>query len=445
MSKQSGRKISRRKFVKLTGGAAAAAGFTSAFLFPQLALAQQKTLKILQWSHFVPGYDKWFDNTFTKEWGAKHNTNVIVDHIAIAEINARAAAEVSAKKGHDLVMFLSPPAAYEKQVLDHRDIYAEVEKKHGKKIGLAEKSTLNPKTKKYFAFSDSFVPDPGNYRIDLWSQVGFPHGPDTWHDLLVGAKRIKDKFGNPCGLGLSQELDTNMATRACLWSFGGAEQDEAGQVTLNSKNTIDAVKFMRDLYKQTETPEVFSWDPSSNNRGILSGKLSFVQNAISVTRSAEKDNPEMSKQIQLTPALKGPVRRIAAEHVMSCYVIWEFAENKESAKEFLVDLVGNYSNAFNASEFYNFPCFPSTVPDIKKRLANDPKAVPNNKYAVLGDVLTWATNVGYPGFATAAIDETFNTFVIPTMFAKAARDEMTPEAAVKAADTELRRIFAKWK
>ena len=155
----------------MTGGAAAAAGFTSAFLFPQRALAQQKTLKILQWSHFVPGYDKWFDNTFTKEWGAKHNTNVIVDHIAIAEINARAAAEVSAKKGHDLVMFLSPPAAYEKQVLDHRDVYAEVEKKHGKKIGIAEKSTLNPKTKKYFAFSDSFVPDPGNYRVDLWSQM----------------------------------------------------------------------------------------------------------------------------------------------------------------------------------------------------------------------------------------------------------------------------------
>src|SRR5207245_10634818 len=200
-----------------------------------------------------------------------------------------------------------------------KEIYQEVERKHGKKIGLAEKSTLNPKTKKYFAFSDSFVPDPGNYRRDLWSQVGYPHGPDTWHDLLVGAKRIKDKTSNPCGIGLSQELDTNMATRALLWSFGGSEQNEAGQVTLNSKNTIEAVKFMRDLYKQTETPEVFSWDPSSNNRGILSGKLSFVQNATSFTRAAEKDNPEMSKQIQLTPALKGPVRRIAAAHRMSCH------------------------------------------------------------------------------------------------------------------------------
>src|ERR1700690_4525513 len=110
MSKKSG--ITRRKFVKVTGSGIAAAGLTSAFLFPQRALAQQKTLKIVQWSHFVPGYDKWFDGVFTKEWGAKHNTNVIVDHIAIGEINARAAAGAPAQKGHDLFMFLGPPARH---------------------------------------------------------------------------------------------------------------------------------------------------------------------------------------------------------------------------------------------------------------------------------------------------------------------------------------------
>jgi multiple sugar transport system substrate-binding protein len=428
-------KLSRRAFV----------AFTSAFLFPYRALGQQKTLKIAQWSHFVPGYDKWFDHVFTKEWGAKHSTNVIVDHVAATEVNARGASEAAAGKGHDLFMFISPPAAYEKHVIDHREIYEEVQRRHGKAIDLAVKSTFNPKSRKFFAFSDSYVPDPGNYRVDLWSRVGFPHGPDTYNDLLAGAKRIKERFGNPCGIGLSQEVDTNMAMRALLWSFGGAEQDEAGRVTLYSKNTIEAVKFMRELYRQTETPEVFSWDPSSNNRGILSGRLSFVQNAISVTRSAEKDNPEMSKQIQLTRALRGPVRRIAAEHVMDCYVIWQFAENKEGAKQFLVDLIDNFSAAFNASEFYNFPCFPSTVPDLKRRLANDPKASPPDKYSVLGDVLSWATNVGYPGYATAAIDEAFNTFVLPTMFARASRDEMTPEAAVRAADTELKRIFERWK
>jgi multiple sugar transport system substrate-binding protein len=438
------RSLSRRQFVKLAGTGAVAAGLGPGFLFPRGAGAASKTLKILQWSHFVPGYDKWFDQTFTKEWGEKHDTQVTVDHISLNEIGARAAAEVAAQKGHDLFMFLSPPAAYEKQVIDHTEIYQQVEKKHGKTILLGERSTLNPKTKKHYAFSDSYVPDPGNYRVDLWGPVGFPNGPDTWDDLRQGGKKIKDTAGNPVGLGLSQELDTNMAVRALLWSFGGAEQDETGKVVLNSKETVEAVKYMRALYKETMTPEVFTWDPSSNNRGILAGRLSFVQNAISVTRQAEKDNPEMSKQIQLTPALKGPVRRIAAEHVMDCYVIWNFAENKEGAKQFLIDLVDSFPTAFKASEFYNFPCFPSTVPDLGKQIASDPKAAPPDKYKVLGNVLDWATNVGYPGYASAAIDEVFNTFVLPTLFAKAARDEMSAEDAVKAADAEVKRIFAKW-
>src|SRR5581483_9137045 len=35
----------------------------------------------------------------------------------------------------------------------HKDVYAECEKKYGKPIDLAIKSTYNPKTKKYFGFS----------------------------------------------------------------------------------------------------------------------------------------------------------------------------------------------------------------------------------------------------------------------------------------------------
>jgi len=443
--KKEGGDVSRRDFLKVTGAGALAAGLSGPyFLFPERAAAQQKTLKIIQWSHFVPAYDTWFDNVFAKNWGDKHNTKVVVDHISIGEINARGAAEVSAKQGHDLFMFLSPPAAYENQVIDCAPIYQEVEKSHGKPVELAVKSTLNPKTKKYFAFSDSYVPDPGNYRQDLWSQVGYPKGPSTFDQLLDGATKIKKKFGNPCGTGLSQELDTNMAMRALLWSFGGSVQDASGKPAINSKATVDALKYMASLYKQTETPEVFTWDPSSNNRAILAGRVSYVQNAISVTRQAEKDNPDMSKKIQIVPALKGPAKQLASEHVMSCYVIWNFAQNKQGAQQFLVDLISDFEAAFKASEFYNFPSFTKTVPNLQTLIANDPKASPPDKYKVLGNALDWSTNVGYPYYATAAIDEVFNTFVVPTMFAKVARGQETAENAAKAADTEVRRIFAKW-
>jgi len=139
------------------------------------------------------------------------------------------------------------------------------------------------------------------------------------------------------------------------------------------------------------------------------------------------------------------VRRIGLEHVMDVYVIWKFAENIEGAKKFLVDYIGNFKKGFMASEFYNFPCFPKTVPDINKLIANDPKANPHDKYAVLSDVLDWATNVGYPGYANAAIAEVFSTWVLNTMFAKAAVGAETPEAALAQAEKACQKIWDKWK
>jgi multiple sugar transport system substrate-binding protein len=441
-----GKGVTRRDFIKFAGAGGIAAGALGpAFLFPERAAAQQKTLKILQWSHFVPAYDTWFNGTFAKQWGEKHNTNVVVDNINLVDLNTRAASEAQAKKGHDLFMFLSPPAAYENQVIDMSHVYQEVEKKHGKKIDLVHKSTFNPKTKKYYAFSDSYAPDPGNWRLDLWSQVGFPNGPDTFDDLRKGAKMIKDKFGNPCGIGLAQELDTSMAMRALLWSFGGAEQDEAGNVVLNSKNTVEALKFMKALYEESETPEVFTWTPPSNNQAMLAGKVSYVANAISITRQAEREKMAIDKNIMLSRALKGPVRRIAAEHVMNCYVIWEFAENKDGAQQFLIDYLDAFHDGFVAGQFYNFPCFPATVPNLQKEIAEDPRATPSNKYKVLGDVLDWATNVGYPGYASAAIDQAFKSYTIPTMFATVAQGKVSAEDAAKTADAEYRRIFERFK
>ena len=442
MAKKKGQGVSRRDFMKIAGvGSAAAAGMGTTFLFPQRAAAQQKTLKILQWSHFVPAWDEWFNKKYVVEWGQKNNTTVTVDNINLVDLKTRAASEVSAKKGHDLFMFLSPPAAYESQVIDMTHVYQEVEKKWGKKIDLAHKSTYNPKTKKYFAFSDAYTPDPGNYQKEWWAEAGFPNGPDSWDDLRTGAKKIKDKTGHPCGLGLSQELDTSMAMRALLWSFGGAEQDEHGNVTLNSKNTVEALKFMKALYQESETAEVFTWTPPSNNQAMLAGRVSFVANAISITRQSEREKMPIDAKLGISQALRGPVRRIAAEHVMNCHVIWEFAENKDGAQKFLIDYMDHFHDGFVAGQFYNFPCFPKTVPNLQAEISNDPRSNPPDRYKVLGNVLDWATNVGYPGYASAAIDEAFTTWVLPTMFAKVARGDETPENAAAAAHAEYKRIF----
>src|SRR5207249_4342806 len=184
------------------------------------------------------------------------------------------------------------------------------------------KSTFNPKTKKYFGFSDSYVPDPVNWRKSMFDEAGMK--PDTWDDVRLAGKKIKDKRNVPVGIGLAQEIDTAMAMRAILYSFGGSEQDEQGRLVIGSKNTVEAVKFVKALYQETMTPEVFSWDASSNNRAMLAGRASVVLNAISVTREGENKGMEISDKIGLAKAAQGPTRRMGLEHVMSNFVIWKF-------------------------------------------------------------------------------------------------------------------------
>ena len=435
------RLITRRKVVKAAGALGLAAGVGPFFMARPAKAA--KTLKILQWVHFVPRYDKWFNETYVKQWGKENDTEVIVDNISIAQINARGAAEASAKQGHDMFMFNWPPPVYEDQVIDHAEIYQEVERKWGKPIDLAVKSTYNPKTNKYYGFSDSFVPDPINYRKDLWDSVGMK--PDSWDEIRIGGAKIKKQHNIPVGIGLSAEIDTGMALRTIMYSFGASVQDADGNLVLNSKNTLESLKFVKALFEEAMTPEVLAWDASSNNRFMLAGKGSLALNAISITRTGESTNIPVTDNIWLTKAAKGPVRAIGLEHVMNVYCIWNFSENIDGAKKFLVDYIDNFKTAFEESEFYNFPCFAKTVPDLKQQLANDPRAKPADKYKVLEDVLDWATNVGYPGYANAAIDETFNTWVINTMFAKAATGAETPEDALSAAEAQCQRIFAKWK
>ena len=132
------------------------------------------------------------------------------------------------------------------------------------------------------------------------------------------------------------------------------------------------------------------------------------------------------------------------EHVMDVYVIWKFAENIEGAKKFLIDYIGNFKQAFMASEFYNFPCFWNQVPDLVQLLQNDSKGKPPDKYRVLTDALEWATNVGYPGYATAAVDEAFQSWVLNTMFAQASTGALSPEDAIKEAEAKYKKIWSKW-
>ena len=99
-------RVTRRRFLKETGLTLAAAGAAPMLSAPFVsrAMAETKSLSIVQWAHFVPEYYTWFDK-FAKDWGEKNKISVTVDHIPVQNVPARAAAEASAQSGHDLFGF----------------------------------------------------------------------------------------------------------------------------------------------------------------------------------------------------------------------------------------------------------------------------------------------------------------------------------------------------
>src|SRR5919204_1135734 len=388
-------------------------------------------LKILQWAHFVPDYDKWFDSTYTKQWGQKNDVNVSVDHINNALLPSAAASEVAAQSGHDLVQFLFPPSALEKQVIPVNDVVQEITKKLGKMTDVAYKSTYNPKTKRYFGLADNYVPDPIHYRHSFWFDAGI--APNTWDNVRKAAATLK-KAGHPLGLGMSNELDSSMFLNSLLYCYGSSMQTEDGKPNINNKGTIEALKVMKDIFQNGESDEVFAWTAASNNQGFLAGRLSLALNAISIARSAEASgNTALSDDTWISPIPAGPVRRLGNEHVMPIYFIWKFAKNKAAAQKYLVDQQLAYAQHFQQSKFYNFPAWTNAIKGgfatIHKLAAAD-KHKPLGKYTVLTTIAEkYTTNVGHPGFANAAVGDIVNQFLIPQMFAQVAQGKMTAQDA----------------
>jgi multiple sugar transport system substrate-binding protein len=212
---------------------------------------------------------------------------------------------------------------------------------------------------------------------------------------------------------------------------------------LESKETVEAVKFAAALYKEAMTPEVLSWDDSSNNKYLDSGVASYIANPISAYRTCQQVNPKLADKIFAWKCPKGPVRRLIGA-ASNAYGIWKFSKNQDTAKAFLTHYADNWIEAFKASTGYNMPIFANIVPKPMPILDNDPTSHPADKLKVTETSDEWCAVTGYPGPAWPATDEVYNNFILCDMMAKAATGAATPEEAVKWAAGECKAIFGKW-
>ncbi len=408
-------------------------------------------LRILQWQHPVPSSDEWF-TTFLNEWGAAAGVAVTVDRVPTAEIPTTFAAEIAAGQGHDIVEHIAPLPQYEESVLDLTGLVAEATARHGAQLEMCRRNAFNPTTGKVYGFTHGYAPGPGNYRLSAWTAIGLDAGPASYDELLTGGTEIWNTLGMLMGVGLAPEIESSLAAQAMIWGFGGAIQDENENITINSPETLAAVETMKSLYENCMTPEVFGWNPATNNRLLGAGQASYILDSIAAYRTTQMQQPAMADDIFFSRPLVGPggaERALAPGHAVFTAMIPTYAANPATAQEFLLHLVANYQAVSEAGKFYNFPAFPDTFAGLTADggpLDTDPYGSnPPEKLATLKAATDWTVNWGWPGPTNAMIGEAFDTFVLSEMMARAARGDLSPQDAIIEAETRLNEIAQKWR
>jgi len=410
------------------------------------------SISITQWSHFVPRYDKWVDQ-YAQDWGKAHNVKVTVNHISIGDVPSTLAASIAAGKGPTLVEMNAAPSAFIEGLQPLDDVNAAAEAAFGKRAETCRHTSYLPAKKIWYGFCHGWVVDPGVYRTDLWKEAGYPDGPASYADLLKGGSKIFKKTGTPVAVGLSPELDSEFFARALIWSFGGSVQDAKGNVVLDSPQTLAAVKYMKELFAGAMTPQVFAWNPASNNQAYIAGTASYIQNSISFFRSAQEIGGKIPQETGFRPGLKGPGGEVhMPAHVWFIYVMPKYVTGKnkiQAAKNFMLDLENNYSNASYYSKFYDFPAFRTQAPQLFADggwLDNDPwGSKPADKLSILKTASDWTVWLGYPGYANPAIGEVYQKHILSTMLANVARGSASPQDSLDNATEQVRKIFKKWR
>src|SRR2546430_3214534 len=430
--------VSRRGFLKVTG-AGVAGGTLAAMLDAHQAPAQIRgaTLRMFQWSHFIPAYDTWFDMKLTKEWGGQKRVKVRGDQIPQRELPGHVAAEYAAGAGHDIIMNGSSilTRLYYKSLADISDIYDAAGKKHGGWIPSA--GPLVQVEGRTFGMPMFYILLPMLWRKDLFDANNLK-APDTWDLARVAARTLKPK-GHPTGIQFSQCADANLNWRSLLFSFGGAESDVSGEnILIDSKETREALRFAKALFDEGMTPEVFSWDDASDNRYLASGVACWIHDAISAYRTTEDTNPDVFKNTHIALEPAGPNGKRVSVSAANVYMIWKFSKNQQAAKEFLTYFTDSDREGMTQSRGYNMPYLTGFAKQPMPIIGADPKM------QILQDFPNIVAFYGYPGPFTTPIQEVVNLFVLPDMFTRIARRQNL-EDAVEWGMGEYRRIFAKHK
>jgi ABC-type glycerol-3-phosphate transport system substrate-binding protein len=440
-------RIDRRRFVQLSGAGALAAGSggLAAILASARApaYAQGTAVHWLRWADFVPASDQVLKGAITQECQKDLGMKLTVETINANEIQARITSSIQSGSGPDIFNVLNNwPQLYADSCVEVGDVAEELGKAQGGYYDICKiVATVGGK---WIGVPYSVGGGLVAYRKSWLAEVGFDGKfPATWDEYRTAGQKLK-KAGHPYGQTAGHTFgDAPGWWYPYLWSWGGKEVEKDGKtVVLNSKETLESVKFAVALWKETMDEGGLAWDDTSNNRAFLSGTISATNNGASIYLEAKK-KPDAYLTEKGTPmkddilhaSIPGGAGGVFNEPGPFTNLVMKYSKHQDAAKKFIRWMSSKeiFDKWFTSQQGYTAGATKMWEDNPVWNL--DPILAPFKKIPVTGRM------VGYAGPPNQKAAEVRTKYVIVDMYAKAIQG-MAPEDAVKWAHDELVKIYA---
>jgi multiple sugar transport system substrate-binding protein len=438
-----------RRQLAMGVGAASAAGLLGAggaraaipeanVPMPNLPIEKGASLRVLRPAKFVEPDEVIFREN-TKRFADLHGIQVKIDFSGWEDLRPQTAVTANTGAGPDVVIgWTDDPHLYSEKLVELTDIAEYLGKKYGGWYPLAEMYGKKYKTNQWIAIPMGASGGPAVYRMSWLKEIGYDAFPKTTDQLLDMCRKLQ-KSGHPAGFALGHAVgDANAFCYWLLWAFGGSLIDENGRVTVNSKETIEALKFARALYP-TFIAGTNSWLDPSNNKAMLAGEIAATQNGVSLYFSA-KNSKEPSMQAMAADMNHarmpiGPSGKSAESANAINAMVFKHTKYPNAAKAYLAFLMEAPQYDHWLTDSFGYWGQPLRAYESSAVWTNDPKI------AVYKDTMADSRWLAYPGAITEASGAVVADYVVVDMVAAAATGASTPEEAAKEAERRAKRYY----
>jgi len=435
-------KVTRRRFVQGSTALATAGGMAGILATRTApAYAQATTVHWLRWNDFVPASDQLWRRELLPEGEKALGIKINFETVNANDLQPRITSAIQSGAGPDLIMLNNNhPQLYGESVVDMADLVGELAKSEGAHYPLVKANSGDGG--KWLSMPWAIIGGMIAYRKSWFDEVGASKFPETWEEYREVGKKLKAK-GRPIGQTLGHTFgDAPVFAYPFMWSWGGKEVEADGKtVAINSKGTVDSVKFMTGFWKDAHDEGGLAWDDTNNNRAFLSQTISATLNGASIyiesLRNPDKYISDKGAQLKTdilhSPLPKGPAGQFSM-HTYHSHVMPSYSKNQKAAKEFLKWAHSKpvYEKWFISQKGFATP--PTPEWEKHKLWEEDPVMAP---YKVAGKL---GLTPGHAGPSNKKAGEVLSKYIIVDMYAKAVQG-MPAEEAVKWAEGELKKVY----